>query len=317
VNVLLIVIVTIMTGDRSLKPGEWKCKSCNFVNWSVRINCNKCQKPAPKDQLKKKDSRVGVDAAIQSKGLFSPDDWICFGCGYVNWEKRTRCNSCKKRKPNIETKCAFPKGTPQGEALVITKEVMLSCYGAHKLLRFSIMPDTSHLECMEIGFWDLWKEDVELQNKIPVDCRIKFQLLSEDYDSYTTATKESIIDDDSEVAVVLDPKSGAEKIKSVNQLARELTYEEKKKREELIKFNEERKKYTAALRDELKVEINRWKRQREEKSMDASSRLRDELLSAINKRTANGEATQAKRARPDTGTYYVGEDARRAMNSRY
>lgn len=32
-------------------------------------------------------------------GLFKADDWMCSGCGNMNWARRDRCNMCNTAKP--------------------------------------------------------------------------------------------------------------------------------------------------------------------------------------------------------------------------
>ncbi|KXS10567.1 hypothetical protein M427DRAFT_61929 [Gonapodya prolifera JEL478] len=50
-----------------------------------------------------------MNGAKDSKGLFSPSDWRCTGCGNVNWSKRISCNICNNPKPGLG-----PQGNREG-----------------------------------------------------------------------------------------------------------------------------------------------------------------------------------------------------------
>ncbi|OAF70982.1 hypothetical protein A3Q56_01265 [Intoshia linei] len=81
-------------------PGDWKCpdEDCGNINFSKRLECNRCGKDKPYVQEKKKDGKVGQKFAIRSNGLFSAEDWQCKGCGNINWAKRNTCNVCNKNR---------------------------------------------------------------------------------------------------------------------------------------------------------------------------------------------------------------------------
>merc|ERR1712080_317510 len=68
---------------------------------------------------------------------------------------------------------------------------------------------------------------------------------------------------------------------SVSQLQQEVTAEEKKKREDLKVFMEERAAYTLALRGELRSEILRWKEERLAACTENAARLREDLMCAV------------------------------------
>merc|ERR1711934_1206542 len=102
--------------------GNWKCPSCNNVNFGHRDKCNRCQAPKPEglDAPEAAYGSMGMQFAMpmmdpsmmmmgggqapapQRKGppVAGVDgNWKCEECGNVNYAHRTECNRCKAPKP--------------------------------------------------------------------------------------------------------------------------------------------------------------------------------------------------------------------------
>ncbi|CAL8108694.1 unnamed protein product [Calicophoron daubneyi] len=91
-----------MSKDGSYSKGDWVCSDprCGNVNFSKRDKCYRCGKSKKGGKSAKKPVELGKEGADKSKGLFSPDDWVCKNCGNINWARRTICNVCNTSKVN-------------------------------------------------------------------------------------------------------------------------------------------------------------------------------------------------------------------------
>ncbi|CAH8576998.1 unnamed protein product [Schistosoma guineensis] len=89
--------------SRSSKE-DWVCSDpkCKNVNFAKRDKCNRCDKPRKFVASGNAGLEVGKQLAEKSKGLFSPDDWICKTCGNINWARRSTCNVCNGSKVDIQ-----------------------------------------------------------------------------------------------------------------------------------------------------------------------------------------------------------------------
>jgi len=72
-----------------MKPGDWKCSSCNDVNFASRNNCRKCNNP--------KNGAVQNSHGQQAPNQ-KPGDWKCSSCNDVNFASRNNCRKCNKPK---------------------------------------------------------------------------------------------------------------------------------------------------------------------------------------------------------------------------
>ncbi|KAK0394743.1 hypothetical protein QR680_000911 [Steinernema hermaphroditum] len=84
---------------RAVKEDEWACvdSKCAFINRESYTSCRSCGKEKPRVKLYAVN-RIGPHAAEQSKGFFSPYDWVCMECNNVNWARRKACNVCKAQR---------------------------------------------------------------------------------------------------------------------------------------------------------------------------------------------------------------------------
>lgn len=85
-----MVKITNATGNKMLhsikmKPGDWKCPKCEFVNFSRNTNCRECKTDAP--------TKV-VRAPVMKMG-----DWACLKCEYVNFARNKFCRGCNTDAP--------------------------------------------------------------------------------------------------------------------------------------------------------------------------------------------------------------------------
>lgn len=74
---------TYVTPPVESRPGDWTCEKCGNVNFSHRIDCNRCVPNQPQN--------------IEAK----PGDWICprEKCGNLNFARRTQCKKCSVNRP--------------------------------------------------------------------------------------------------------------------------------------------------------------------------------------------------------------------------
>lgn len=71
-----------------MKPGDWRCGDCTFVNFARRDYCKDCGAPRP--------AREAGAGASFSQGR--PGDWNCGGCNYLNFAYREVCGQCGDAK---------------------------------------------------------------------------------------------------------------------------------------------------------------------------------------------------------------------------
>ncbi|RAL41837.1 hypothetical protein DM860_009019 [Cuscuta australis] len=75
-----------------LRPGDWLCKNCNFLNFARNIKCLSCN-GLSQERL----HNLGV---LQQDNLpLKKGDWICDKCNFLNFAKNSRCLQCKENPP--------------------------------------------------------------------------------------------------------------------------------------------------------------------------------------------------------------------------
>jgi inhibitor of KinA sporulation pathway (predicted exonuclease) len=63
-----------------MKPGDWRCPDCSFVNFARRNSCKDCGCDRPERELGGNSGR--------------PGDWNCTSCSYHNFAYREECGQC-------------------------------------------------------------------------------------------------------------------------------------------------------------------------------------------------------------------------------
>ncbi|CAH9107913.1 unnamed protein product [Cuscuta epithymum] len=79
------------TVNGPMKPGDWLCTNCNFLNFARNIKCLRCNGIS---QERLHNLRSEQDNLPLKKG-----DWICDKCNFLNFAKNTRCLQCKETPP--------------------------------------------------------------------------------------------------------------------------------------------------------------------------------------------------------------------------
>ncbi|KAE8699024.1 putative diphosphoinositol polyphosphate phosphohydrolase [Hibiscus syriacus] len=74
-----------------MKPGDWLCPKCDFLNFARNIKCLRCD-GLFEERLRQ--LREDQDHLPLKKG-----DWICNRCNFLNFAKNTRCLQCKEKPP--------------------------------------------------------------------------------------------------------------------------------------------------------------------------------------------------------------------------
>ena len=70
-----------------MKPGDWRCGDCNFVNFARRSNCKDCGADRPAREIGAEGGNTG-----------RPGDWNCPSCQYHNFAYRDECGKCGEAK---------------------------------------------------------------------------------------------------------------------------------------------------------------------------------------------------------------------------
>jgi len=100
-------------GEHNVKfeDGDWICDACGNLNFARRKECHRdsCRAPRPFDYSRDRHDRAGgvswddhaPPVRTSSKPPSRPGDWNCDECGYLNFARRTECNSnnCKAPRP--------------------------------------------------------------------------------------------------------------------------------------------------------------------------------------------------------------------------
>ncbi|RNF01092.1 zinc finger family protein [Trypanosoma rangeli] len=73
--------VSAPSAPMSLRPDDWHCGQCGFLNFSSRISCKNCRSPSAKED-----------------GATDPSLWVC-RCGYKNFRDRESCRDCGASRP--------------------------------------------------------------------------------------------------------------------------------------------------------------------------------------------------------------------------
>ncbi|XP_073158857.1 zinc finger protein VAR3, chloroplastic [Henckelia pumila] len=67
-----------------MKKGDWNCPQCSFMNFASKKNCFRCQVPRPPRELK-------------------AGDWECPECDFHNFNRNDACKRCNLKRPNQES----------------------------------------------------------------------------------------------------------------------------------------------------------------------------------------------------------------------
>ncbi|TVU45444.1 hypothetical protein EJB05_04944 [Eragrostis curvula] len=74
----------IKAATSEMKMGDWICTQCQFMNFSRNKICFKCEEPRPKRQL-------------------NPGEWECSSCCYINFGRNKVCRKCEHDRPEDDT----------------------------------------------------------------------------------------------------------------------------------------------------------------------------------------------------------------------
>ncbi|KAJ9184009.1 hypothetical protein P3X46_007794 [Hevea brasiliensis] len=81
------------------RPGDWNCRSCQYLNFQRRESCQRCGEPRPGEKGDHYGSFGGQGDS--SFGLTGPDvragDWYCT-CRVHNYASRSSCFKCGASK---------------------------------------------------------------------------------------------------------------------------------------------------------------------------------------------------------------------------
>ncbi|KAH6800801.1 hypothetical protein C2S52_001265 [Perilla frutescens var. hirtella] len=71
-----------------MKPGDWVCSECSFMNFARNTRCLKCKENGPNGTF------TGGDGVEMKKG-----DWNCPQCNFMNFARNARCLKCRANGP--------------------------------------------------------------------------------------------------------------------------------------------------------------------------------------------------------------------------
>ncbi|KAF9586330.1 hypothetical protein BGW38_006812 [Lunasporangiospora selenospora] len=86
------------------RPGDWTCNMCQFLNFSSRRACFKCNSPSPE----------GVVPSPPAN--FTTGDWMCPNaiCNFHNYASRTQCFRCNTPRPGGSSSSGGSGGNNSG-----------------------------------------------------------------------------------------------------------------------------------------------------------------------------------------------------------
>ncbi|CDP04781.1 unnamed protein product [Coffea canephora] len=78
------------------RPGDWNCRSCQYLNFQRRDSCQRCGDPRPGERGGDFMGRGNSSFGFSSGPDVRPGDWYCsFGtCGAHNFASRSSCFKC-------------------------------------------------------------------------------------------------------------------------------------------------------------------------------------------------------------------------------
>ncbi|XP_020097703.1 TATA-binding protein-associated factor 2N-like [Ananas comosus] len=83
------------------KPGDWNCRSCQYLNFSRRDVCQRCGDPRSNSSDRSDYANFGGGRGGSSFGFggsdVRPGDWYC-SCGAHNFASRSNCFKCNAFK---------------------------------------------------------------------------------------------------------------------------------------------------------------------------------------------------------------------------
>ncbi|XP_042408652.1 zinc finger Ran-binding domain-containing protein 2-like [Zingiber officinale] len=104
-----------MSGGMTRKPGDWVCRSCQYVNFCRRDSCQRCGELKVGVQLERADY-----SSISGSWDVKPGDWYCAACGVHNYASRPSCFKCSASKDDsasvIANSWGFRCNSPGGAA---------------------------------------------------------------------------------------------------------------------------------------------------------------------------------------------------------
>ncbi|KAF9428834.1 hypothetical protein BGZ94_000841 [Podila epigama] len=82
------------------RPGDWTCNMCQFVNFSSRRACLKCNSPSPEGVIPLQPAN------------FTSGDWMCTNaqCNFHNYASRTQCLRCGSLRPGVSGGSGYGNG---------------------------------------------------------------------------------------------------------------------------------------------------------------------------------------------------------------
>ncbi|XP_042424506.1 zinc finger Ran-binding domain-containing protein 2-like [Zingiber officinale] len=92
-----------MSGGMSRKPGDWVCRSCEYVNFCRRDSCQRCG-----------EHKLGAErldyTSIGGSWDVKPGDWYCSACRVHNYANRPSCFKCGASKDDSASAIASSWG---------------------------------------------------------------------------------------------------------------------------------------------------------------------------------------------------------------
>lgn len=90
------------------EPGDWVCSGCGDLQFKRNVVCRKCQTPRSRRAQAQKQEAKGDEKAPGARpqlGQLGPPtqktgDWMCKGCGDLQFARNTVCRRCGSARPN-------------------------------------------------------------------------------------------------------------------------------------------------------------------------------------------------------------------------
>ncbi|MEE2644606.1 MAG: zinc finger protein [Myxococcota bacterium] len=80
-----------------MRPGDWRCSSCHFLNFARRQSCKSCgAERGPQDE------EIEWGESAHQAQIGKPGDWHCPSCNFLNFARRRNCLQCQEPRGDIE-----------------------------------------------------------------------------------------------------------------------------------------------------------------------------------------------------------------------
>jgi len=154
--------------NQNMRPGDWLCFDCNYVNFASRKECNRCKT--------KKPDNYGAPIAPMMKDMYGmppqrldqqkevrPNDWECPDCNVSNFENRDACFKCNIPKPENAILTISLKNWECGQCFASNHAKRRECFKC----QCSKPEDAKEIESLKDWFCPSCSHECSAKNELP------------------------------------------------------------------------------------------------------------------------------------------------------